>query len=62
MRSATSSRTRSPPPSSTPFTFPLLTAIGSSIVAVFIPSSGGQWVVQGFVTAKTAAALGRSLR
>ncbi len=43
---------------STPLTFPLLTAIGSSILAVFIPSSGGQWVVQGFVTAKTAAALG----
>jgi short-chain fatty acids transporter len=43
---------------STPFTFPLLTAIGSSIVAVFIPSSGGQWVVQGFVTAKTAVAMG----
>jgi short-chain fatty acids transporter len=43
---------------STPLTFPLLTAIGSSILAVFIPSSGGQWVVQGFVTAKTAAAVG----
>jgi short-chain fatty acids transporter len=43
---------------STPLTFPLFTAIGSSILAVFIPSSGGQWVVQGFVTAKTAAAVG----
>jgi short-chain fatty acids transporter len=42
----------------TPLTFPLFTAIGSSILAVFIPSSGGQWVVQGFVTAKTAAAVG----
>ena len=42
--------------SSTPLTFPLLTAIGSSIVAVFVPSSGGQWVVQGFVTAKAAVA------
>ncbi len=42
----------------TPLTFPLLTAIGSSILAIFIPSSGGQWVVQGFVTAKTAAAVG----
>ena len=30
----------------------------SSIVAVFVPSSGGQWVVQGFVTAKAAVAVG----
>ena len=43
---------------STPLTFPLFTAIGSSIVAVFVPSSGGQWVVQGYVTAKTAVAIG----
>jgi short-chain fatty acids transporter len=43
---------------STPLTFPLLTALASSILAVFIPSSGGQWVVQGFVTAKAAAAVG----
>jgi short-chain fatty acids transporter len=43
---------------STPLTFPLLTAVASSIVAIFIPSSGGQWVVQGFVTAKAAAAVG----
>jgi short-chain fatty acids transporter len=43
---------------STPLTFPLLTAIASSIVAVFIPSSGGQWVIQGYVTAKAAAVAG----
>jgi short-chain fatty acids transporter len=43
---------------STPLTFALLTAVASSIVAVVIPSSGGQWVVQGFVTAKAAAAVG----
>ena len=43
---------------STPLTFPLLTAVASSIVAVFIPSSGGQWVVQGYVTAKAAVAAG----
>ena len=43
---------------STPLTFPLLTAVASSIVAIFIPSSGGQWVVQGFVTAKAAAVVG----
>ncbi len=43
---------------STPLTFPLLTAMASSIVAVFIPSSGGQWVIQGFVTVKAAEAVG----
>jgi short-chain fatty acids transporter len=43
---------------STPLTFPLLTAVASSIVAIFVPSSGGQWVVQGFVTAKAAGAVG----
>ena len=43
---------------STPLTFTLLTATASSIVAVFIPSSGGQWVVQGFVTARAAAQVG----
>ena len=43
---------------STPLTFPLLTAIASSIVAVFVPSSGGQWVVQGYVTAKAAVVVG----
>lgn len=43
---------------SSPFTFPLLTALVSSVFAFFIPSSGGQWVVQGLVTAKSALALG----
>jgi short-chain fatty acids transporter len=43
---------------STPFTFPLLTAIAGSIVSVFVPSSGGQWVVQGYVTSKAAMAVG----
>ena len=46
----------------TPLTFPLLTAIGSTVVAVFVPSSGGQWVVQGFVTAKAAAAVGSTVQ
>jgi len=45
----------------TPLTFPLLTAIGSTVVAVFVPSSGGQWVVQGFVTAKAAVAVGSTV-
>jgi short-chain fatty acids transporter len=39
-------------------TFPLLTAVSASLVSIFVPSSGGQWVIQGFITAKTAAAVG----
>jgi short-chain fatty acids transporter len=45
-------------PISTPFTFPLLTAIISTAVAVFIPTSGGQWVIQGFITVRAAEAIG----
>ncbi len=41
-------------------TFPLLTALSSTLLAIFIPSSGGQWVVQGFVTATAAADIGVS--
>lgn len=43
---------------STRLTFPLLTALAAAAVSVFVPSSGGQWVIQGFITAKTAAAVG----
>jgi short-chain fatty acids transporter len=43
---------------STPLTFPLLTALAAAAVSVFVPSSGGQWAIQGFITAKTAAAVG----
>jgi short-chain fatty acids transporter len=42
----------------TPLTFPLLTAVGASIIAIFVPSSGGQWIIQGFVTVTSAHALG----
>lgn len=45
-------------PISTPYTFPLLTAIISSIVAIFIPTSGGQWAIQGSVTSAAAEAVG----
>ena len=45
-------------PISTPYTFPLLTAIISTVVAVFIPTSGGQWLIQGFVTVNAAEAVG----
>ncbi len=44
----------------TPLTFPLLTAIAATIVAVFVPSSGGQWIIQGFITTEAAAAVGTS--
>jgi len=45
---------------STPYTFPLLVALSGTIIAIFVPSSGGQWVIQGFVTSKAAAAVGVS--
>ncbi len=45
-------------PISNRWTFPLLTAIAGTLVAVFVPSSGGQWVIQGFVTIKAAEAVG----
>jgi short-chain fatty acids transporter len=40
------------------YTFPFLTIVISSGVATFIPTSGGQWVIQGFVIVKTALAAG----
>ncbi|HJZ99650.1 MAG TPA: TIGR00366 family protein [Candidatus Solibacter sp.] len=46
---------------STASTFPLITAITGTVFACFIPSSGGQWTVQGFVTVKTAMAVGVSV-
>lgn len=43
---------------STASTFPFITAVAGTVFACFIPSSGGQWTVQGFVTVKTAMAVG----
>ena len=43
---------------STPLTFPLLTALAGAVMSVFVPSSGGQWVIQGFITVKTAQTIG----
>jgi short-chain fatty acids transporter len=43
-------------------TFPLITAAAGALFACFIPSSGGQWTVQGFVTVKTAMAVGVSVQ
>lgn len=47
---------------STPLTFPLLTAVIGTAFALFIPSSGGQWAIQGFVTAKAAMEVGVSVQ
>ncbi len=46
----------------TRYTFPFLTTLASTIVATFVPSSGGQWVIQGFVTATAADAVGVSVQ
>ena len=47
---------------SSPYTFPLLTALSATVVALFVPSSGGQWAIQGFVTAKVALSVGVSVQ
>jgi short-chain fatty acids transporter len=44
----------------TEYTYPMLIAAVSTIVAIFIPTSGGQWLIQGFVTVETAALVGVS--
>ena len=45
-------------PISTPYTFPFLVAAVSTIVAIFIPTSGGQWAIQGSITSAAAEAIG----
>jgi short-chain fatty acids transporter len=45
-------------PVMTEYSFPLLTALISTVVAIFIPTSGGQWLIQGFVTVRAAEAVG----
>jgi short-chain fatty acids transporter len=47
---------------STPMTFPLVTAAISAVFALFIPSSGGQWAIQGFVISKAALEVGVSVQ
>lgn len=44
----------------TPLSYSFLTAVISTLVALFIPTSGGQWLIQGFVTVETAAVVGVS--
>ena len=45
---------------STRYTLPFFTALISTVVACFVPSSGGQWVIQGYVTVTAATAVGVS--
>ncbi len=47
---------------STPLTFPILTAAIGTLFAFFIPSSGGQWAIQGFITSKAALEVGVSVQ
>ncbi len=47
---------------STRYTFPFFTALISTVVACFVPSSGGQWVIQGYVTSTAATAVGVSVQ
>lgn len=41
-------------------TFPILTVIISAVVSFFIPTSGGQWLIQGYVTVQAAEAVGHT--
>jgi len=43
---------------STPYSFPALAALSGTLVSIFVPSSGGQWVIQGYVTSAAATAAG----
>ena len=47
---------------SSPLTFPFLAALSATAVAMFVPSSGGQWAIQGFITAKVAVSVGVSVQ
>ena len=42
----------------TAYTYPLLIALVSTAVAIFIPTSGGQWAIQGAVTVEAAELVG----
>jgi short-chain fatty acids transporter len=45
-------------PISTQYSYPFLTALISTVVAIFIPTSGGQWLIQGLITVKAAEVVG----
>jgi len=44
----------------TAYSYPLLIALISTVVAIFIPTSGGQWAIQGAVTVEAAKLVGVS--
>jgi short-chain fatty acids transporter len=44
----------------TSYSYTFLTALISAVVAIFIPTSGGQWLIQGLVTVRTAELVGAS--
>jgi short-chain fatty acids transporter len=44
----------------TPYTFPILIVIISAVISFFIPTSGGQWLIQGYVTVQAAESVGAS--
>ncbi len=43
---------------STPFTFPLFTFLAGGVINLFVPSGGGQWIVQGPINIPAGMALG----
>ena len=43
---------------STQFTFPLFTFISAALVNIFVPSGGGQWIIQGPIVVEAALQLG----
>jgi short-chain fatty acids transporter len=47
---------------STPLTFPLFAAASGALFSLFIPSSGGQWAIQGYVTSQAASEVGVSVQ
>jgi len=44
----------------TAYTYPAVIAVVSTVVAIFIPTSGGQWAIQGAVTVEAAQLVGVS--
>jgi short-chain fatty acids transporter len=47
-------------PIMTPYTFPVLIVLVSAVVSFFIPTSGGQWLIQGYVTVQAAESVGHT--
>ncbi len=47
-------------PIMTPYTFPVLIVVISAVVSFFIPTSGGQWLIQGYVTVQAAESVGHT--